>query len=387
MTYLNNAATTWPKPPAVTQALHQAWLAPPEGQGRGGRDSAGAIEGCRQSIARLLGIADAGRLFFASGATDALNRVLHGLLTAGAMGYGRRPTVVVSQTEHNSVLRPVYNNPSLVGEVRLVECDEQGYVAPEAVRRVLQQTGRPPALVVLNHCSNVTGAVQDAAAVADVVHRCGSRLLLDVSQSAGCVPVDADGWQVDALVFTGHKALFGPQGTGGYYVRGDLPLRPLLFGGTGRDSSVVSYSDNYEHEVGTQNAVGLAALRAGVDYVLRRGVADIMAKERAMVDTVAAELSAMSGVTLHGWARGDSRQRGGLLSFTVDGLTPSDVAYILRNTHDIVLRSGLHCSPLIHRALGTDRLGTVRLSVSDLTTADALDTFLAAMRELTDGLP
>lgn len=400
MIYLNNAATTWPKPPAVTKALTDAWLAPPEGQGRGVVSAYSTMTACRKSLGRLLGIADTERIFFASSATDALNKLLPGIVAG--VGADRRarlksaptcvhpPVTVVSQTEHNSVLRPVYNNPLLSSNVSVVPCDRQGYVTPEAVEHVLQQfsqsTQSALRIFVLNHCSNVTGAVQDAKAIGEIAHRHGFLFVLDVSQSAGCVPIDADGWEVDALTFTGHKALFGPQGTGGFYVRCSVPFHPVVFGGTGRDSSIIRYDGNYEYEVGTQNVVGIAGLNAGVEYVLRLGTDYIMNTERAMIERIYDDLSQWPEVTLYGPSPGDGRPRSGVLSFAVAGMSPSDVAYILYSTNGIVLRSGLHCCPLIHEAMGTDKHGTIRLSVSALTTADDIQAFLDAMHQLLSAL-
>lgn len=385
MIYLNNAATTWPKPPAVSEALMAALAAPPEGQGRGGLNAADTLSSCRTALGRLLGIADSENIFFASGATDALNRLLYGLLSSGGSGGGA--CVAVTQTEHNSVLRPVYNNPQLVSDITVVPCDSRGAVTPEAVEHTLRQAASPCQLLILNHCSNVTGVVQDAKTIGEIARCHGCLFVLDVSQSGGCVPVDADDWHVDALAFTGHKALFGPQGTGGYYVRDLSAFRPLLYGGTGRDSSLVSYdAGSYEYEPGTQNVAGIAALKAGVDYVTQRGVSNIMTSEQTLTDLIVTDLSQYSEVTLYGRSPGDGGLRSGVLSFNVRGLSPSDVAYILYNTHGIVLRSGLHCSPLIHKALGTEGRGTVRLSVSDMTTDDDINTFLGAMHELIRGL-
>jgi selenocysteine lyase/cysteine desulfurase len=218
----------------------------------------------------------------------------------------------------------------------------------------------------------------------EIAHRHGALLVLDASQSAGCLPVDADVWSVDALIFTGHKALFGPQGTGGYYVRPGVPIRPFRFGGTGRNSRQLTYDNgDYEYEVGTQNAPGIAALNAGVEYVLERGVNAIHAKERGLMKALYEGLASVPGVTLYG---DHARCHGPLLSFNIHGLTPSDVAYILSGSCGITVRAGHHCSPLVHAAMGTSERGTVRVSVSDLNTQADIAALIAAVREISSSM-
>ena len=371
MIWLNQAATSFPKPRCVLDAHAAALSAPPEGQFRsGGTPSGNGSDRCRESLGRLLGLSAVDRIFFACGATDAANALVNGLPLAGKR-------VLATQTEHNSVLRPLMNL-NQVGLVDIAPCDALGRVNPADVARLLSM---PAAALFVNHCSNVTGMVQDIPALSEIAHRHGALLVLDASQSAGCLPVDADAWGVDALVFTGHKALFGPQGTGGYYVRPGVPLRPYRYGGTGRDSRRLTYdAGDYEYEVGTQNAPGIAALKAGVEYVLKRGVSAIHAKERGLMRALYEGLAAVPGVLLYG---NYERCHGPVLSFNVRGLTPSDVAYILSGGYGITVRAGHHCSPLIHDALNTSQRGTVRISVSDMNTEADIEALVAAVREIT----
>lgn len=381
--YLNNAATTFPKPDNVLGAMTEMWRRQPSSPFRsssfmGGKD---IFSVCRDNIGRLFGIADTGRIFFANGATDALNRVFGGLDLGGL-------PVVVTQTEHNSVLRPLYNNAVTTANVHIVPCNEHGRVTAEAVERVLsaltlRRDKTFTGLFVLNHCSNVTGTVQDAASIGAVVGRYGMLYMLDVSQSAGCLPVDVDALSADIIAFTGHKGLFGPVGTGGYYVRRGITLRPLMYGGTGRDSSRLTYEDgDYEYEVGTQSSVAFAGLNAGIEYVLGKGIENIARRELSMIQTIRRELSASPGVTVYGC---DSDAQGSLVSFNIKGMKPSDVGYIMHNAYGITLRTGLHCSPLIHQALGTAPHGTVRVSISDMTTPADTEAFLRAIKEICKG--
>lgn len=367
MIYLNNAATTYPKPACVLEAHAQALAAPPASQYRDAGGGPDPFTACRENLGRLLGIQVTDRIFFTSGATEALNILLRGLPLRG----GR---VAVTPLEHNSVLRPLYNTAL---EPVMLPCDALGRVQPADVAALPEDC----TLLVVNHCSNVTGAVQDMAALAYEAHRRGMLFLADVSQSAGCLPVCADEWGADALAFTGHKALYGPQGTGGFYVRPGVALRPLLFGGTGRDSAKLIYQEGeYEYEAGTQNAPGVAALNAGVGWVLGQGVTQIARQEAALSLRLRQGLADTGGVTLYGPPGG-----GPVVSFTLAGLTPADAAYILHGTYGIVLRSGLQCAPLIHHRLGTEKGGVLRASFSCFTTEADVDALLAAVRVLAGG--
>ncbi len=372
MIYLNNAATTYPKPQCVTDAYTAAFSAPPAGQFRSSGQGRGQdiFTRCRENLGRLFGIGDPERIYFTSGATDALNQLFHGLERRGKK-------ILTTQTEHNSVLRPLYNGIAEGAEVEIVPCGRFGRVSPEeAEKRITPDTG----MIVLNHCSNVTGMIQDAARFGKIAKRHGLLFLLDASQSAGCIPIDCDAWHADALVFTGHKGLFGPQGTGGYFLRKGVGLRPYRYGGTGRDSSRLTYGDEeYEYEAGTQNGHGIPALNAGVEYILERGVEQIAEEEQRLMGLLYDGLSDIRGVTVYG-EKGENL--GPVLSLNLAGLRPSELAYILQNGYETVVRAGLHCAPLIHQAMGTEEHGTVRISISALTKEQEVEEFLGNMREI-----
>ena len=356
MIYLNNAATTYPKPQCVLDAHAAALLNPPASQFRssGTIGKGDVFTQCREKLGRLLGIADAGRIFFSSGATDSINRVLGGLDLSGMQ-------IITTQTEHNSVLRPLMNNNDRIGQLTIIPCNSTGRVDIAALEEAMQR-GR--GLVIINHCSNVTGMVQDLEQIGVLTQKYHCILMADVSQSAGCIPIHADAWGIDILVFTGHKSLFGVQGTGGYYVSRKLSLRPVMYGGTGRDSSQLTYENgDYEYEVGTQNAPGIAALSAGLTYIEERGLQEIQKKEQQLMKQLYRSLEQQESVQLYGNAE---HHQGPVMSFNIKGMSPSDVAYILQNGYDIVVRTGLHCAPMIHAALGTGIAGTVRISISDL---------------------
>lgn len=376
MIYLNNAATTYPKPQCVLEAHAAALMSPPSSQfrGAGSFQKETVFDGCRKRLGELLNIKDTNRIFFTSGATEAFNTLLSGLNLQGKK-------IVTTVTEHNSVLRPLYNLPASKGNknVILVPCDCNGSLAPEAVEKaIIPETGA----IIINHCSNVTGAIQDLKAIGEIAKKHQILFLVDASQSAGCVPIKTDQWGIDSLVFAGHKSLYGVQGTGGFYIREGIPLRPLMFGGTGRDSSKLTYrQEEYEYEVGTRNEAGIAALGAGVSYILEKGQQVIADKEEALWNFLYDSIAFLPHVTVYGKK---GVKHGPVLSFNIEGLKPSDTAYILSSGYEIVVRSGLHCAPLIHEYLGTKPYGTVRIGFSDLTTEQDIVQLVKVIQMLND---
>ena len=381
MVYLNNAATSWPKPSCVNEAVQACLIDTPASQFRGGSSilKKDVEMFCREALGQLLGLADYERIFFTSGATESLNTVLCGL------DYGKAGnSILVTQTEHNSVLRPLMNQPALKDHpVKVVSCTSSGAVTEEAVEQALeeeQQSGRQVAALVVNHCSNVTGYIQDMNMISRIAKKNNLCLVVDVSQSAGCVPVYADQWEADAVIFTGHKSLMGMQGSGGFYVREDVSLKPLKYGGTGRNSAQLTYEDgDYEYEVGTQNLPGITALLAGVNFVRKTGVDIIHKKEKKLMEILYKGLNKISGIQVYGNLQ---ECKGPVMSLNFKGLTSSDAAYILESGYGITVRAGLHCSPLIHKAMGTEKNGTVRISISYFTEEQDVREFLTAAEQI-----
>ena len=376
MIYLNHAATSWPKPEGVLEALCGAAENPPQGQFRSSfsGNTEDSLPECREKLGKLLGIRQTDRIFFTSGSTEGLNAVFSGLGIPADQ-------IITTVTEHNSVLRPLYNLRDIAGEPFLVPCDREGFIDTEKLVEAAA-TGRYKA-IVLNHCSNVTGALQDAASAGKIAKEYGLLFILDVSQSAGCLPVRADEWNVDALAFTGHKALLGIQGTGGYYVRGGLPLVPFRYGGTGKNSSRIRYSEEtYEYETGTQNLPGIAALSAALDLILEKGVPQTRVQEKELTAYAAARLREIGHIRVIGHGKAESAEYGPVISFVSSRYTPSDLAYILQNSFGIVTRAGLQCAPLIHSFLGTEGEGTLRISFSITSRKEEVDALISALKEL-----
>lgn len=250
-------------------------------------------------------------------------------------------------------------------------------------KQVKKQNGYPKVFFI-NHCSNVTGQIQDLKAITEVCHKYGVLVIADLSQSAGCIPVNVDAWGVDGVIFTGHKSLFGIRGIGGYYLKEGISLKPFLFGGTGRNSEQVIYEeDDYEYEVGTQNQPGIESLLAGVSYILDESLECIIKKEQELMKFLYTGLNETPNVQLYNHF---SSEHGPVMSMNIKGLAPSDVAYILQNVYGITVRTGLHCAPFIHKSMGTCKNGTVRISISYMTKMEDLKMLLKAVCEISNSL-
>ncbi|MDE6923764.1 MAG: aminotransferase class V-fold PLP-dependent enzyme [Acetatifactor sp.] len=375
MIYFNHAATTYPKPQRVYEAVARSLREPPESQYRSvayGEHKEDTLKLCRDNLARLFQVEKPERIFFTAGSTQALNMAVLGFRNG-------RKRIVYTATEHNAVLRAIHDGMGkriASGEVLPVEvgCDSGGYVDQEALEQAITED---TAMVIVNHCSNVTGALQDLGRTGRRAREKGCCFLVDASQSAGALPVDVEEMCIDMLAFTGHKGLYGLQGTGGLYVREGISLRPLLYGGTGKDSRTLVPEEPF-YEVGTLNIPGIAGLNAGVEYVLETGLDKIMSYEKVIMGRIYEGLREIPGVRICG----DRQPEGTALSFTVPGFSPADIGYILAGTYGIQVRTGLHCAPMIHRYLGTEKEGTVRVSISMMTKPEEAEAFLAAIREL-----
>ncbi len=374
--YLDNAATTYPKPESVLVAMDRFSREVGGNPGRSGHHrslAAGrAVLRARDALAVLLGASDPSRVIFTKNATEALNLAIKGRLGTGGHA-------VVSCLEHNSVWRPLEGLASHGVSYSIVPCAGDGCVDAAAAREAITPDTR---MLIFMHASNVLGTLLPVADLAAVAHERGIPLLVDAAQTAGCYPIDVEEMGIDLLAFTGHKELFGPQGTGGLYIAPGLELAPLLEGGTGsnsRDPHQPEFLPD-RFEAGTPNGVGLAGLHAGVEFILAEGMDRIRAHARELTGRLMEGLRSLPHVTLYGTA--DAAGRVGIVSFNVEGFDSSEVASLLDERYNICVRSGLHCAPLAHRALGTLERGTIRASVSYLTTADDVDYLLASLRNL-----
>lgn len=373
--YLDNAATSFPKPPsvagAVQYALTEVGANPGRAAHRKAREASAIVSGAREKAARLLGISDPNQVIFTKNATESINVVLKGRLRAG-------DRVLVSSMEHNAVIRPLRALGDLLGvRVEILPCDATGQLDLDDLRRSLAD---PPRLVVLSHASNVNGALQPAAEAARLCAERDVPLLLDAAQTAGILPISAAEWGLGMLACSGHKALYGPSGVGVLYIRPDLDVRPLIEGGTGsrseEDRQPSSRPDCFES--GTLNLPGIAGLAAGVDFIMETGQDAIRSHELELASILEENLADLPGLTLY-----RPRFRGtGVVSFNIEGLNPGDVGYLLDEGYDIAVRTGLHCAPLAHRTLGSFPEGSVRISPGYFTTREEIDQTCQALRQI-----
>lgn len=377
--YIDNAATSFPKPEPVYAFMDRFFRRCGVNPGRSGYDlciEAGQlVEDTRRQLAAMVGGADPNRLVFGSNSTDVLNLAIFGLLSRG-------DHAITTTLEHNSVLRPLYHLSRDQGvEVDHVPFDGRGFVDPEAIRARIRSNTR---VVAVNHASNVIGTVQPIADIGRICRERGVTFLVDASQTAGKVPIDVERMQVDVLAFTGHKSLFGPTGIGGMYVREGVDIRHTRAGGTGVRSAVRSHLEEYPYrlEYGTANLLGIAGLHAGVEWLEQQGLQAVHAHEMELTRRLRDGLRALDGVTLY-CQDGDLADHIGVLAFTVRGWEAADVGTLLDVDYSIACRTGLHCAPLVHEQIGTAAMhGAVRFSVGPFNTPAQVDTAIGAVREI-----
>ncbi len=375
--YLDNAATSFPKPESVYQAVHDYLRhcggSPGRGSHRKARQGETVVVETRKALAALLHVKDVSRLIFTCNATESLNLVLRGVLRAN-------DHVVITDLEHNAVVRPLWNLRHSLGiRVSIVESDGEGFIDPQRVARALTDHTR---LVCCVHANNVLGTIQPVAEIGRIAREHGSLLLVDASQSAGALPVDVDAMNVDLLAFTGHKGLLGPPGTGGLFVRAGVDVEPLKRGGTGVSSEAPEPPDVMPdgYEAGTYNTPGLAGLQAGVSFIQQTGVDQIRAHEVALNSRFMELVQAIPGVRLYGPR--DARRKVGITLLNLDPLEAADVGRILDRRYSVMGRAGLHCAALSHRKLGTEGRGAVRFSFGYFTTEAEVDRAVEALREI-----
>ncbi|MBW1645816.1 MAG: aminotransferase class V-fold PLP-dependent enzyme [Deltaproteobacteria bacterium] len=379
MIYLDNAATSFPKPPEVTAAMRHYADKIGASPGRAGHRPAAAasrlVFQARERLAALFGIADSSRIIFTKNVTEALNLVLFGLLEAG-------DRVLVTGLEHNAVMRPLRRLEKSRGiTVDILPMTTAGQPDPAVLENWL--TSRRYAFAVLNHGSNVTGSLLDLAAIVPRLRRERITVVVDGAQTAGALPLEVEKIGLDVFCFTGHKSLLGPQGTGGFYLRPGLQPRPLIYGGTGSRSEAEEQPEflpDY-YESGTPNTIGLAGLAAAAAFIERESPAAIHQRELHLVRRLEEGLAAIPGLTVHGPppAAGD---RLPVLSCTIANLSPSEIGLQLERRHGILVRVGLHCAPRAHRTIGTFPTGTVRLAPGYFNTMAEMETVVAALADI-----
>ncbi len=381
MLYLDNAATSFPKPESVYQALDKFARTSLANPGRAGHAMAVAaertIDDARHTLNQFFRGESPDRWIFTLNCTDALNMAIKGTVNPG-------DHVITSDLEHNSVSRPLCALEK-AGTITLTRiASHGGYLDPEDVRKALTPKTK---LVALTHASNVLGTVQPIDAIGTIVREAGALFLVDAAQSVGVVPIDLKASSIDFLAFPGHKALYGPTGTGVLYVGRRTKLRAWREGGTGGDSSSETQPTQYPYflEGGTPNVLGIAGLAAGLAWVNAQGPDNLRRHEVALLAKVVEWVESTEGWSVAG--KWDPDTHVGALSLIVpEPLTPQELGGILDSSFGIAIRPGLHCSPYIHKRLGTFPDGTLRLSPSPFTTVADIDAFIGALAEITAGV-
>ena len=380
--YLDNGATSFPKPEEVYVGMDRFYRSYGVNPGRSGFDlclEAGSlVDRTRKLLTSLFGGADPNRLVFGYNSTDALNLAIFGLINPG-------DHVVTTHLEHNSTLRPLWMLEHESGvKVDWVDFEADGYVD---IQKVINRITPGTKAVVMNHGSNVIGTLQEIAPIGKVCRERGVHLILDVSQTGGVVPIKLDEIGADVICFTGHKSLMGPMGIGGMYVREGVEIRRTRAGGTGVKSAQRHHLDEYPYrmEYGTPNLPGIAGLNAGVNWVLAQGMESIHEREMNLWRTLRDGLRAIDGVILYCADDVPGKGRISVLSFNVDGLEAADTGTMLDVDHNIACRTGLHCTPMVHEHLGTDQIhGAVRFGIGPFNTEADIDAAITAVGEIAE---
>jgi len=378
MIYLDNAATSWPKPEKVYIAADET-LRRGGSAGRSGHKlsmTAGrTVEEARLLLAQLFAVPQPESIVFTLNATDALNLALKGLLQKG-------DHVIAGSMEHNSVVRPLETLRLSGVEVTKVAMSPISGVDIRDVKAAIKENTK---LMVFSHVSNVTGTVNPIADIGKLCHENGILFLVDAAQSAGAIPIDVMKMKIDLLAFPGHKSLLGPAGTGGLYIREGLLLKTIREGGTGSFSELITQPEKIpdRYESGTLNTPGIAGLAEGVRFLFEHGIENIQKKEAALTNRFLEGISEIPGITVFGPPPG--KMRAGVVSLLINGMEPMQTAIILDNVFNVAVRAGLHCAPDAHRTLGTlETGGTVRFSIGAFNTDEDIDICLDVLRSIAD---
>lgn len=379
MIYLDNAATSWPKPTEVLKAMTEVLERAGGNPGRSGHRlsiaAARVIYDTREKIARFFGISNSLRVIFTGNATYAINLALKGILKPG-------DHVVTSSMEHNSVMRPLRNLEKQGVRLSIVPCAADGSLDVKDLEKAVSSTAK---LVVVTHASNVVGTILPLAEIASMTHQAGALLLVDAAQTAGAIPIDVKAMGIDLLAFTGHKELQGPPGIGGLVIADHVDVsrvEPLIQGGTGSHSDSEEQPDDLpdKFESGTANLVGIAGLGAGLKWVTDRGIDEIRNHLKKLSQTLIDGLSVLPKVKVYGTL--DPERSITIISFTVAGKQVSEVGLRLDEEYGVLSRVGLHCAPLAHKTIGSFPEGTVRLSPGLFTTMNDIQEAIQAISKV-----
>jgi len=376
--YLDNGATSFPKPEEVYEFMDTFYRNYGVNPGRSGYDlclEAGEIvENTRKMLTNFFNGDDPNRLCFSYNSTDALNLIINGMLKEG-------DHAITTTLDHNSVIRPLYHQYKFNGvEVDYIPFDSKGFVDPDDFTKKIKKNTK---LVIVNHASNVIGTIQPVKEIGRLCKERGIPFAVDSSQSAGKIPVDIKELNIDVVAFTGHKSLLGPTGIGGLYVSEGIEIRHTRAGGTGVRSAVPThlYEYPYRLEYGTPNTVGIAGLYAGLNWIEKKGLANLHKNEMKLTTMLRDGLKDIENVTMY--CQDDMTNHISILPFNIDGLEALNTGTILDVDYNIATRTGLHCAPLTHKQLGTiDIHGAVRFGIGPFNTEEHIKTAINAVKEI-----
>jgi cysteine desulfurase family protein len=376
MVYFDNAATTYPKPDVVYEKIMTAMKEYGANPGRSGHKMAlkisrGIFE-TRELLGKLFNIDNPLNIVLTFNCTEGLNLGIKGLLKPG-------DHVITTSMEHNSVLRPIKSMEKLGIEHTIVKCDSKGRLNVSDVERSIKSNTK---LIVTTHISNLTGTIMPIADIGELAKKSGIAYMVDAAQSAGIYDIDVERMNIDLLAFPGHKALFGPQGTGGLYIRDNIELTDLFQGGTGSASHLIEQPnilpDRYES--GTANGPGIVGLGAGIEYIFGKGINNIRKHEEDLTEHFIEEAGKIDGIKLYGPL--NKEEQLGVVSLNIKDADSSEVSYILDEEYDIAVRPGLHCAPLAHKSIGTFEQGAVRFSFGFFNTHDEIEYAIRALKAI-----
>ena len=375
MIYLDNAATSFPKPSSVYREVMNCMKNYAANPGRSAHDmslkASSKIAETREEISKLFNIDNPLNIVFTCNATAALNIAIKGLLNKG-------DHVISTVIEHNSVLRPLNTISKKGVEVTLLQVDEEGFIDLEDLRNSIKDNTKA---IIINHASNVLGTIQDLNGIGKFAKKNGIKFIVDASQSAGVIPIDVKQSNIDLLAFPGHKGLLGPQGTGGLFIAEYVKLNSFMEGGTGSNSSIMEQPDFLpdKFESGTLNTPGIAGLCQGLKFINSTGIKNIGKHEQSLTEYMLKELNKLSYVKVYGPK--DIINRGAVVSINLDDLDSSKVGYLL-NKKNIAVRTGYHCAPIIHNTIKTKSNGTVRISPGYFNTHKDIDALINAIKTI-----
>ncbi|MFZ5985900.1 MAG: aminotransferase class V-fold PLP-dependent enzyme [Bacillota bacterium] len=381
MIYLDNAATSYPKPERVYDEMLKCMKEYCANSGRGGHEmsikSGRAVLEARETISNFFNIRNSMQVVFTKNATEALNIAIKGVLKPG-------DHAITTSMEHNSVIRPIKtlerdNNV----ELTIVRGNEFGEIDPEDIRKNIKTNTK---LIACTLSSNVNGIIMPVKDIGEIAFEEGILFLVDASQGAGSIKVDVDESKIDLLAFPGHKGLLGPQGTGGLFVRDKVKIEPIIHGGTGSSSENIYQPEIFPDvlESGTLNTPGIVGLGYGIEFINNFGLENISMYKHMLIKRLYEGIMELKGVKIY--SRHEAEKNSGIVSFNFENVESTEVSYVLDKVYGIASRAGLHCAPLAHETLGTLNTGTIRLSVGCFNTLDEIETAVNSLKEISENL-